>query len=807
MPTLYDGDAEAYSNPAGQAYPARDMNRRRFLPFAILVAVLLLFFRLTVLRGLVPFPGDLLLSEYQPWRSYPTHGYVAGSVPHKAQYPDTLRQIYPWRIVAAEQWRKGSVPLWNPHNFSGTPLAANFQSAVFYPPNLLFAVTQPAAAWTALVILSHGAALLFMYVYLRKVGLSPAASVTGAVAYAFSAFAAVWSQYNSIVHVAAFLPLMLLSLELAAGTRSSLPFVLYSIAISLAILAGHPQVAFYQIMFSAFYAVVRVRKRLLFILTAIITGIALAAVQVIPGVELMLLSARTGLNIPTLLNKILIQPAQLLMLVVPDIFGNPATRTYFPGDTYIGKVTSVGFAGLVLAATAVLRKKPHRLTGFLVVSVMAVLALVMRNPVTVHLYAVGIPFVSSGNPTLAVVLLTFCLATLSAIGLDTLLSDPKIAKVSALLATVLIGIAWTGAALIVLAGSGSPMFAIKTPLLATVKSTAFAASFLFAALLMVLKVRRLIPAAIIFTVLTGELMLMYWKFNPFVPASYIFPDTVLTAVIKRECSSGKVIGNGAALLTPNTESQLGIDSPAGYDPLYPGTYGEFISSVWEGRVIENAEQFRSDAVLPPVFGSDPALTSRVSRAIDALNVTCIIGRSGDTTVETADPARYGLIYDRDGFQVYRNLKAVGNFVLFDSYTRYNNKYDFGSKFFADGGRLLLETVPDPQPQPRNGADKTEVTVKQPDYIELNVTVSGNRILYLPETWYPGWTASLDGRTVPVIRANYAFRAVSVPAGAHTVILAYRPASFKTGVIISFVSAGIIILFTAIAVIQPGKERR
>ena len=49
-----------------------------------------------------------------------------------------------------------------------------------------------------------------------------------------------------------------------------------------------------------------------------------------------------------------------------------------------------------------------------------------------------------------------------------------------------------------------------------------------------------------------------------------------------------------------------------------------------------------------------------------------------------------------------------------------------------------------------------------------------------DTYFPGWTASVDGRETPIYRANYTFRAVSMPAGAHIVMFTYRPLSFRLG---------------------------
>ena len=44
-------------------------------------------------------------------------------------------QFMPWWTLAWETLREGQIPLWNPLVGMGAPLIANYQSALFYPPN------------------------------------------------------------------------------------------------------------------------------------------------------------------------------------------------------------------------------------------------------------------------------------------------------------------------------------------------------------------------------------------------------------------------------------------------------------------------------------------------------------------------------------------------------------------------------------------------------------------------------------------------------------------------------------------------
>jgi hypothetical protein len=60
-------------------------------------------------------------------------------------------------------------------------------------------------------------------------------------------------------------------------------------------------------------------------------------------------------------------------------------------------------------------------------------------------------------------------------------------------------------------------------------------------------------------------------------------------------------------------------------------------------------------------------------------------------------------------------------------------------------------------------------------------------LVLDDAFAPGWSATVDGRPTRVREVDYVLRGVSVPAGRHTVVFEYRPASWTLGWIASVVS--------------------
>src|SRR5262249_61048348 len=72
------------------------------------------------------------------------------------------------------------------------------------------------------------------------------------------------------------------------------------------------------------------------------------------------------------------------------------------------------------------------------------------------------------------------------------------------------------------------------------------------------------------------------------------------------------------------------------------------------------------------------------------------------------------------------------------------------------------------------AGRAEITGEHQRGLSVRVTAPADGFLLVADTWYPGWTASVDGRAAPLYRANIAVRGVPVPSGTHDVPFTYHP---------------------------------
>jgi hypothetical protein len=88
-------------------------------------------------------------------------------------------------------------------------------------------------------------------------------------------------------------------------------------------------------------------------------------------------------------------------------------------------------------------------------------------------------------------------------------------------------------------------------------------------------------------------------------------------------------------------------------------------------------------------------------------------------------------------------------------------------------------------------------------IRLHTSAPSNSLLVLSDTYYPGWTARLDGQArLPVLRGDVLFRVVPVPAGEHTLELRFEPASLGLGLAVT----GAALLLAMGGLLVPGAWR-
>lgn len=86
---------------------------------------------------------------------------------------------------------------------------------------------------------------------------------------------------------------------------------------------------------------------------------------------------------------------------------------------------------------------------------------------------------------------------------------------------------------------------------------------------------------------------------------------------------------------------------------------------------------------------------------------------------------------------------------------------------------------------------------EPDEVEVNAVSPAPALLVLFDSYYPGWKATVNAAPAPILRADYNFRAVPVPAGTSRVLFEFKPWSFRLGLMLA--AAALAVLAAAVLV--------
>lgn len=153
----------------------------------------------------------VLLSSWQ----VAVQGYLPSAI-------DFILQYFPNISFLGQGLRSGEVPLWNPLAFSGTPYLADPQAGLLYLPNWPFVlIFDPISAARAIIVVHYLLATLSSYGYLRIIRLNPAPAVIGAIVYGVSEYTLILDTGIPLLINLAWIPVVLLLLELALQRRSA----------------------------------------------------------------------------------------------------------------------------------------------------------------------------------------------------------------------------------------------------------------------------------------------------------------------------------------------------------------------------------------------------------------------------------------------------------------------------------------------------------------------------------------------------------------------------------------------------------
>jgi hypothetical protein len=693
------------------------------------------------------------------------------------------------RALAGRILRQGDVPVWTNQLCSGFPLPGAFGEPL---GTLAFWLLPPAAALGTLVtavvlVAAHGT-----YSLARRFGASIAGAVLAGIAFSGSGYLASQLKHLSIVTTVVWLPIGLICLDAAFGSRDTRdPWArrltwaaAFGAVFAEQVLAGFPQSAHISAMVYGAFALFRTwthRETLGYrtslallsvLLLAIALGAAAGAMVLVPLSDLGAVSDRSqslGWEWATTLPY---WPWNALTFLVPYINGDISDATYRGPSLFWEDYGYVGAATFLLAIYGTVRDWRRAESRFLIaLTVLAFLMVLGRHSVFYHWAYSFIPGVSQFRfPTRFLVVVDLGLCVLAAIGATRLRSDLGTRFALRPLAADAVGLGlcvFTAGDLAIHQSRQNPMVDAAT-WLSPPESALHLAKYGSAA-------RTYTPHHTALHIRAFADARGWLNVQPY----FVLRD----------------------LLQPNIGAAYwNIPSVDCYAGISPRWHVDIWGDHNRRGVVDRTLTTPDRATL--TFSALPAFDT----LLRTFAVTHVLAQSPIAGMRST-PVRAGTAWVYPVADAARaRFVAAARFVENDDHALSH----IISGAFDPAREVLLHdgVLPRTRGTGSQGATgRTAIASDTPRRVVVDVDAPEDGYLVLADTFYPGWTASVDGRPTEIARANVAVRAVGVPAGRHRVVFEFEAPAFYRGLLVTSVAGTVLLAALALGVWLDVRRRR
>ncbi len=743
-------------------------------------------------------------------------------------------QFYPWREFAMSELAQGRLPLWNPYNGAGVPLLANYQSALLYPPNLLYFLWSGPQTMGILGLLHLAWAGLGMWLLTGRLGITPLGRGIATLAYPLSTTLVARFGTPPMIDVAAWLPWLILASDRLIDDVSLSRLLALAGVVAMQMLAGHAQWTFYCFALAGGYGLWRLvaerRRRPAPVLAGALLGVALgigiAAAQLLPTAELQRESRRaTGVEETFALNYSF-APLSLVTLFNPNFFGNPGDGSYVIGGAYFETAAYAGILPVTLALLGTghyflrgwkrwLSRKPRpeslsasreglsgtpitpsppaeRGTGgevsagprgylipffALVTSVALVLAFGKFTPLYPLFYHYVPIFNLFQAPARWLLLVVFSLALLAAFAVTGWKPDRRTTGRARIGLVVAASLFAAGIVVQLLLRDAPPITIQMAKGLAILGFLGLAVALIFTT--QPSNDRRWTRwAASVLVFVAVDLWWANAASNPTVPASFYEKQPASTP---------------SRVFWPDEQNQA----------LPEAAFTRFLPFNDYRVAVERQADYRQSNLpnlnlldrQPSLNDFDPLRPDGLERFTGLLNTSlrpellqaAAVGKVYGSSQAESNPPRVWMVpaaISVDNAESAERILGAADWNPYQTVVVEGSVSVSGSQ--QPGSARIVSETP----------------------LELNLAVDSpdGGMLVVADGYFPGWEASIDGASTTIYRANLAFRAVVVPAGVHSVRMVYQPRTLAVGAAISGVALTVYGMLLGILLIRRVKQK-
>jgi len=707
----------------------------------------------------------------------------------------------------------------------------------FYPPVALVVAIgailgQFPYRFVEFVMIAHFPLGAFgMYKFCRDQSLGILSSVAAGIVFAFGGFFLSHIENATMLYGFFWVPLLFLAANRSVG-RSTLEYpVMAGVILGMVALTPFTRTLAYLAAAYIVYVFLKSVSRGLhqfqlvrFFVNIVATAtvaLGVAAVEIIPAVELLRNSTVTmGGSLVSLSNlpyKAMIStglsPVSLITLIIPNFFGSVTGNYNGPGDITLNYLY-VGVFPLVLIVSGfklgLERAELRRYYTWIMVGLVSlVIGLGGVSALPQLLFMAGGYALPGGGSIGVLVFFQFSVAFLSGIVIDVLgrrsseitrrlLSvERQLARVTSLV-FVLVLFAYV---LTALAGDYNALSRFSDFIIFAIL---LAGSLLFIHMFRkgAFGSRQLrgLLIAFIFIELMSFNSVAQFNADPVNPDTFVTPvtarnpvDTRLLRFLQADPTVFRVSfetydGNWGNDGTGNFIQIWDIQATRGYWPVKLRTSSHFVSLFGEPSMPDVYTRFEHNSNLLDLYNVKYVVTSQLLEEIDP----------------HVDLSKFEIVYN-DYYMVYLNRLVLPRAFLAPcliSLPDDNSVAEALTSPHFDPRRHVLSSDPMAKETGTWWSQTCEPFKEVPQIVEYTPTkitmlVSSHRDGYLviSDNYYPGWTASLDGRASGIVRADLTFRAIRITAGTHTLSVFYDPVVFELGFSLTIMSiAGLAFFF-------------
>ncbi len=734
---------------------------------------------------------------------------------------DTARIHAPLRGLVVEAPRDFRLPLWNPHEATGLPLLAQMVHGALHPVSLVAAALAPNAGMDLLIVAYAACGALGMAAFVRGAGGSSPAAVGAGLGYGLSGYVL---SMGSVLHyqaAAATAPWVLAALRGAGIGHGAV--AAGALAVAALHFAGDPQWTLLAAILGLALAMeAKGGRGLAWGLISVILGTALAGVQLWCGWSYLAETVRGSFELAEWeRGQWALAPWRLLELGAPGFFSGRlgsslhalvfvklggtkiAIGSFLPAYTtpFVPSVF-VGGALLVLALLGAFHSRLGRLLG---VATLGLLWIALGPHLGAEQALHAIPVWGSFRyPEKVVGPLTLCLAFLGGLGIDRLArARPRhtVLVGAVALATMALAV-WLntegGEALLLRAGAGEAAPQARAQLAVGLIHAAAGLGLLavlFAVAWNRRGFRRHLPMAAAALVGASSLVALPFSLHFGTPgAREARPLSALVGtspVVRVGTPLRGVLRPEPATLDP-TDRMLALESRMGVTP-YAASAG--IDQIDTYTALLPTPFVLVDNVLG--FDRDP----RYWQSRRRYGVTHVVIREprGPREAARAAVAVAGgrRVFDDQAWGLsvwevpHRPWAAFAEHVIaVDSATE--ARAALARVAFGGGSEVVIEG----NAPATLSSGKVFSIERRPERVRVDAEAEGAGLLIVNDAFWPGWTARIDGRPVPILRADALVRAVPWPPARHALEMRYEPTEVRLGLAVSiagtFAVAGLLI---------------